>query len=182
MSTPEDRKHLTIYTDGACLGNPGPGGYGIVLMFMKHRREISLGYRKTTNNRMEVLAAIVGLEAINEPCRVTLFSDSQYLVNAISKGWARRWQANGWKRNKKERALNPDLWERLLAVCERHDVEFKWVRGHAGNEENECCDRLATLAAEASATEIDTAYESLSSSPSRTSGQANLAGWTGDNE
>jgi ribonuclease HI len=176
MSEREDRKHVTIYTDGACLGNPGPGGYGIVLMFMKHRREISLGYRETTNNRMEVLAAIVGLEAINELCRVTLFSDSQYLVNAMSKGWAQRWQANGWKRNKKERALNPDLWERLLAVCERHDVEFKWVRGHAGNEENECCDRLATHAAEASATEIDSVYESLSSSPSGALGRANTHG------
>ena len=182
MSEPQDRKHVTIYTDGACIGNPGPGGYGVVLLYKGRRREISRGYRNTTNNRMEVLAAIVGLEAISEPCRVTLFSDSQYLVNAIAKGWAQRWQANGWKRNKKERALNPDLWERLLAVCERHDVEFEWVRGHAGNKENECCDRLATHAAEASATEIDSVYESLSSSPSRASGQANLVGWTGDNE
>ena len=182
MSKPQARKHVTIYTDGACIGNPGPGGYGVVLMFMKHRRELSRGYRNTTNNRMEVLAAIVGLETLEEPCRVTLFSDSQYLVNAISKGWAQKWQANGWKRNKKERALNPDLWERLLAICERHDVEFEWVRGHAGNKENECCDRLATHAAESSATEIDSAYESLSSSPSRASGQANLVGWTGEPE
>jgi len=182
MSAPQKRKHVTIYTDGACLGNPGPGGYGIVMMFMKHRREIARGYRKTTNNRMEVLAAIVGLEVLEEPCRVTLVSDSQYLVNAISKGWAKKWQANGWKRNKKERALNPDLWERLLAVCEGHDVEFKWVRGHAGNKENECCDRLATHAAETSATEIDSEYESQASSPSRAPGQANLIGWTGDNE
>ena len=182
MSEPQDRKHVTIYTDGACIGNPGPGGYGVVLLYKGRRREISRGYRNTTNNRMEVLAAIVGLEAISEPCRVTLFSDSQYLVNAIAKGWAQRWQANGWKRNKKERALNPDLWERLLAVCERHDVEFEWVRGHAVNKENECCDRLATHAAESSATEIDSVYESLSSSPSRASGQANLVGWTGDNE
>jgi len=182
MSEPKKRKHVTIYTDGACLGNPGPGGYGIVMMFMKHRREIARGYRKTTNNRMEVLAAIVGLEVLEEPCRVTLVSDSQYLVNAISKGWAKKWQANGWKRNKKERALNPDLWERLLAVCEGHDVEFKWVRGHAGNKENECCDRLATHAAETSATEIDSEYESQASSPSRAPGQANLIGWTGDNE
>jgi len=182
MSEPKKRKHVTIYTDGACLGNPGPGGYGIVMMFMKHRREIARGYRKTTNNRMEVLAAIVGLEVLEEPCRVTLVSDSQYLVNAISKGWAKKWQANGWKRNKKERALNPDLWERLLAVCEGHDVEFKWVRGHTGNKENECCDRLATHAAETSATEIDSEYESQASSPSRAPGQANLIGWTGDNE
>jgi ribonuclease HI len=164
MSKPQERKHVTIYTDGACIGNPGPGGYGVVLLYKGRRREISLGYRETTNNRMEVLAAIVGLEALGEPCRVIVISDSQYLVNAISKGWAQRWQANGWKRNKKERALNPDLWERLLAACERHDVEFEWVRGHAGNEENECCDRLATHAAETSATEIDSIYESLSSS------------------
>ena len=164
MSEPRDRKHVTIYTDGACIGNPGPGGYGVVLLYKGRRREISRGYRNTTNNRMEVLAAIVGLEALGEPCRVTLFSDSQYVVHAISKGWAQRWQANGWKRNKKERALNPDLWERLLSACERHDVEFEWVRGHAGNKENECCDRLATHAAESSATEIDSVYESLSSS------------------
>lgn len=153
------RKHVTIYTDGACIGNPGRGGYGVVMMYGKHRLEVSAGYRKTTNNRMEMLAAIIGLEGLKEPCRVTLYSDSRYVVDAMSKGWARKWQANGWMRTKSERALNPDLWERMLKVCDGHDVEFKWVRGHNGNRENERCDALATMAAARSATKIDRAYE-----------------------
>ena len=107
---------------------------------------------------MEILAAIVGLEALNQPCSVTLYSDSQYLVNAMEKGWARRWQANGWKRNKKERALNPDLWERLLRLCDSHDVEFRWVRGHSGHRENERCDRLAVQAAHQPGLPADDGY------------------------
>jgi len=141
------QKEVTIYTDGSCLGNPGPGGYGVVLLSGERRKELSGGYRLTTNNRMEILAAIKGLEALKNPCSVTLFSDSQYLVNAISKGWARRWQANGWKRNAREKALNPDLWEELLRLCSRHDVTFIWVRGHANNTENERCDILSKEAA-----------------------------------
>lgn len=156
---PTDRKHVTIYTDGACIGNPGRGGYGVVMMYGKHRLEVSAGYRKTTNNRMEMLAAIIGLEGLKEPCSVTLFSDSRYLVDAISKGWAKRWRANGWMRNKDDRALNPDLWERLLKLCEKHAVDFQWVRGHNGNRENERCDALATLAAARNATKVDTVYE-----------------------
>jgi len=140
-------KDVTIYTDGACIGNPGPGGYGAVLIYDGHRRELSGGYRKTTNNRMEIMAAIIGLEALKARCRVTLYSDSDYLVKAVSKGWAQRWRANGWRRNKRERALNPDLWQRLLQLCECHEVQFRWVKGHAGTPENTRCDELAMKAA-----------------------------------
>jgi ribonuclease HI len=140
-------KNVILYTDGGCINNPGPGGYGVVLLYDSHRKELSGGFRKTTNNRMEILAAIAGLEALKEPCRVTLFSDSQYLVFAIQKGWALKWQANGWRRNNKERAINPDLWERLLKLCEIHEAQFRWVRGHAGHSENERCDELAKAAA-----------------------------------
>ena len=152
-------KHVTIYTDGACIGNPGPGGYGAVLLYGNERREISGGYRKTTNNRMEILAVIVGLEALKEKCQITLYSDSQYVVNAVEKGWARKWRANGWNRNKSEKALNPDLWDRLLRLCEYHDVEFRWVRGHAGIPENERCDQLATGAARQRNLPVDEGYE-----------------------
>ena len=150
---------IDIYTDGACIGNPGPGGYGVVLLFGGRRKELSGGYRKTTNNRMEILAAIVGLEALKEKCQVTLYSDSQYLVNAVEKGWARRWWANGWKRGKNAKALNPDLWERLLGLCECHNVKFRWVRGHTGNPENERCDQLATGAARQPSLPVDKGYE-----------------------
>jgi ribonuclease HI len=142
----ETIKRVTIYTDGGCDPNPGPGGYGVVLLFGRHRKELSGGFRLTTNNRMELYAAIKGLEALSEPCRVTLYSDSEYLVNAMNKGWAKRWQARNWMRNSKDKALNPDLWQRLLELCEQHQVEFEWVRGHAGNRENERCDQLATQA------------------------------------
>ena len=155
-------KHITIYTDGACSNNPGPGGYGVVLLYDSHRKELSRGFRKTTNNRMEILAAIAGLEALKEPCQVTLYSDSQYLVNAIEKRWAERWQANGWMRNKKEKAVNPDLWERLLELCKIHKVKFEWVRGHAGHDENERCDELATSAVRGPNLDIDEGYEKIS--------------------
>lgn len=152
-------KNVILYTDGGCIKNPGPGGYGVVLIYGGHHKELSGGFRATTNNRMEIYAAIAGLEAIKEPCRVTVYSDSQYLVNAIQKGWAKRWQANGWKRNKKERAINPDLWERLLKLCDIHTVCFEWVRGHAGQKENERCDQLAGEAARSSRLAIDKGYE-----------------------
>ncbi len=142
MSSP-----VEIHTDGACLGNPGPGGYGVVLRYGESRRELSGGYRLTTNNRMELMAVIKALEALNRPCPVILHSDSRYVVDAIEKGWAKKWQANGWRRNKRELALNPDLWQTLLELCARHQVQFRWVRGHAGNAENERCDRLAVQAA-----------------------------------
>ena len=155
-------KHVKLYTDGGCIHNPGPGGYGIVLLYDSHRKELSGGFRWTTNNRMEILAAITGLEALKEPCSVTLYSDSQYLVNAIQKGWARKWQANGWKRSNKEKAINPDLWERLLELCKIHRVQFEWIRGHAGHSENERCDELATAAARGPNLATDEAYEKAS--------------------
>lgn len=154
-----ESKNVTIYTDGGCINNPGPGGYGVVLLYGDRRRELSGGFRLTTNNRMEIMAAIAGLSALRESCRVTLHSDSQYLVNAIEQGWAARWQENGWKRNRKEMALNPDLWEELLNLCEKHKVTFKWVRGHAGNEENERCDELAQAMARSSDLPPDLEYE-----------------------
>ena len=140
---------ITIYTDGACSGNPGPGGYGTVLKQGAHRKELSGGFALTTNNRMEMLACIKGLEALKyENSDVKLYSDSKYVVDAINKGWAKKWRANGWKRNKKSMAKNPDLWARLLDLLEKHNVEFIWVKGHAGNDENECCDRLAVQASQ----------------------------------
>ncbi len=151
-------EQVTIYTDGACLGNPGPGGYGAVLLYGSQRKELSGGFKLTTNNRMEITAALVALEALRKPCRVTLYSDSQYLVNAMSKGWAQRWQANGWKRNKREVAVNPDLWERMLELCQHHTVDFQWVRGHSGTKENEECDRLAVAAARDSGLPDDAGY------------------------
>jgi ribonuclease HI len=154
----EELKRVTIYTDGACLGNPGPGGYGVILLYQGHKRELSGGYRKTTNNRMEIIAAIVGLEALKEKCQVTLYSDSEYLVKAMSKGWIHRWQANGWKRSKREQVLNPDLWKRLLQLCEYHDVQFNWVKGHAGSPENMRCDELAIQAAQQTDLPLDEGY------------------------
>lgn len=139
-------KSVIIYTDGACSGNPGVGGYGTVLLYGTARKELSEGYQKTTNNRMELLAVIKGLEALKEPCQVSLYSDSKYVVDAIEKGWVKKWQANGWKRNQKEMALNVDLWERLLPLLEKHKVKLIWVKGHADNKENERCDFLARQA------------------------------------
>jgi ribonuclease HI len=152
-------KKVTIYTDGGCIGNPGPGGYGVVMLCEGHRKELSGGFRLTTNNRMETLAAIVALESLTTPCEVTLYSDSKYLVDAMMQGWAARWRANGWYRNKKEKALNPDLWERLLELSKRHEVEFVWVKGHAGNKENERCDVLCKMAAYQSDLPVDLNYE-----------------------
>lgn len=141
------RKHVDIYTDGACSGNPGPGGYGVILMYGSLKRELSGGEKQTTNNRMELSGVIRGLSALREPCEVALYTDSQYVVNAMTKGWAKKWQANGWMRNKREKALNPDLWEKLLTLCEQHEVTFHWVKGHAENAFNNRCDALAVEAA-----------------------------------
>lgn len=136
-------KQVEIFTDGACSGNPGPGGWGAILRYKGTEKEISGGEENTTNNRMELLAVINALELLKEPCQVILYSDSQYVCNALERGWAKNWQKNGWMRNKKGPALNPDLWERLLRLCDVHDVKINWVRGHAGHPENERCDRLA---------------------------------------
>ncbi len=156
------RKHVTIYTDGGCDPNPGPGGYGVVLIYNNTHKELSGGFRYTTNNRMELYAAISALEALKEPCRITLHSDSQYLVHAITKGWARKWQQNNWQRTKKEKALNPDLWARLLAACDKHDVTFVWVKGHAGNVHNERCDTLAVQSTHQNDLPPDVGYEDAS--------------------
>lgn len=134
---------VTIYTDGACSGNPGPGGYGAILMYGSHQKELSGGAANTTNNRMELMGVITALKALNRPCTVQLYTDSQYVVNAIEKGWAVKWRANGWMRNKKDKALNPDLWQELLELLEKHDVTFHWVKGHAENPYNNRCDELA---------------------------------------
>ncbi|MDH4268936.1 MAG: ribonuclease HI [Dehalococcoidia bacterium] len=155
-------KHVTIYTDGACLGNPGPGGYAIILLYQGRKRELSGGYRRTTNNRMEIMAAIVGLGALKEKCQVMLYSDSEYLVKAMSRGWVQRWRASGWKRNKREKALNPDLWEKLLRLCEHHEVQFGWVKGHGGTPENVRCDELAMQAAQQPNLPVDDGYISQS--------------------
>lgn len=136
-------KHVYIHTDGACSGNPGPGGWAAILKYGKHERQLSGGEPQTTNNRMELTAAIKALEALTEPCLVTLYSDSKYLIDGMTKGWAKSWRKNSWIKSDKKPALNPDLWERLLDLCERHEVEFIWVRGHDGDEYNERCDRLA---------------------------------------
>ncbi len=155
----ENKPEITIYTDGACSGNPGPGGYGIVLLSGKQRQEFSGGYKLTTNNRMELMAAIVGLEKLEFPSIVTLYTDSKYIVDAVTKGWAKRWRANGWKRNKKDKAMNPDLWGKLLDLCDKHEVEFCWVRGHSGNIENECCDKLAVAASQQVGLPLDLGYK-----------------------
>jgi ribonuclease HI len=137
---------VEIYTDGGCEPNPGPGRYGVVLLHPKKRGEASGGFRLTTNNRMEIYAAITGLELLKQPCNVTLYSDSQYLVKAMMEGWVTSWKKKDWWRTNKERAVNVDLWEKLLALCEKHQVEFRWVKGHAGNLENERCDQLSMTA------------------------------------
>ena len=134
---------VTIYTDGACSGNPGPGGYGAILMYGEHKKELSGGEKLTTNNRMELMGVITALKALNRPCQVDLYTDSQYVVNGIEKGWARKWQANGWMRNKKEKAMNPELWQELLELLEIHQVSFHWVKGHAENPYNNRCDEIA---------------------------------------
>lgn len=162
-----DQKFVTIYTDGGCEPNPGPGGYGVVLLYGEARKELSGGFRRTTNNRMEIYAAIAGLEALKEPCQVRLYSDSEYLVKAMTEGWARRWKAHGWMRNKKEPALNPDLWERLLALTAGHEVEFFWVKGHAGDPNNERCDQLSYQALRRKDLPVDEGYERSQAGPVR---------------
>ena len=136
-------KTVTIYTDGACSGNPGPGGWGAILMYGTFKKELSGGESHTTNNRMELTGVITALEALKEPCVVELYSDSKYVIDALQKGWAKSWKARGWVKADKKPALNPDLWERLLSLCERHTVNLHWVKGHASNPYNNRCDELA---------------------------------------
>ena len=164
------KPHVIIYTDGACIGNPGPGGYGVVILSSSGRTELSSGYRLTTNNRMEMLAAIEGLTALTDQqaagheakgaVMITLHSDSSYLINGMNKGWARKWRAKNWHRTRTQLAVNPDLWQRLLDLDDAHDVTFVWVPGHAGIRDNERCDRLAVAAANAPDLPPDIEYES----------------------
>ena len=159
-------KEVALYTDGACSGNPGPGGFGVVLLFGGHRKELWGGYRRTTNNRMELLAVIKGLEALRERCRVTLYSDSKYVLDGLTNGWARRWRANGWRRNRKgELAVNPDLWVRLLDLCDGHEMRYQWVKGHAGDPENERCDKLSNEALARPNLRVDEQYERAERGP-----------------
>ena len=140
-------KEVHIYTDGACRGNPGRGGWGVVLVYGKYERELSGGERETTNNRMELMAAISGLEALKERCAVTLYSDSKYLIDAFDKGWVESWEKAGWRRGRDE-LKNPDLWQRLVSLVRSHEVTFVWVKGHNGHDYNERCDALATAYAD----------------------------------
>ncbi|WP_369426767.1 ribonuclease HI [Waterburya agarophytonicola] len=151
---------MIIYTDGACTGNPGKGGYGAVIIDGDRRQELSDGYKLTTNNRMEMMGAIAALESLPSNSKVKLHTDSKYIVDAVVKGWAKKWQRNGWKRNSKEMAKNPDLWQEILDLCKIHDVEFAWVKGHSGISENERCDRLAVDAAHGSNLQDDRGYRS----------------------
>ena len=136
-------KQISIYTDGACSGNPGPGGWAAILIYRGTEKELSGGEAQTTNNRMEMTAVISALEALKEPCEVDLWSDSRYVIDALEKGWAESWRKKGWKRSNKEPALNPDLWEKLLQLTERHRMSYHWVRGHAENIYNNRCDAMA---------------------------------------
>jgi ribonuclease HI len=154
MSLPE----VEIYTDGAAEPNPGKGGYGVVLLFGKHRKELSEGFELSTNNRMELLAVIIGLEALKKPCMVTVFSDSRYVVDAVEKGSVFRWEKKNWMRTRTAKVKNPDLWKRFLEVYRKHQVTLEWVPGHKGIEENERCDQLAVEAAKSDNLIVDEGY------------------------
>ncbi len=153
-----DKKTVMLFTDGACSGNPGPGGFGTILQYNGHELELSGGFRQTTNNRMEILAVITGLERLKEPCKVLVYSDSKYVVDAVNEGWVYGWKKKGWVKSNKEKALNPDLWERLLSAMARHEVTFNWVKGHDGHPENERCDALAVAASAGNNLPEDTEY------------------------
>ncbi|MEW6333135.1 MAG: ribonuclease HI [Thermodesulfobacteriota bacterium] len=149
---------IVVYTDGGCRGNPGPGGYGVIMITSGSRVELAGGFRMTTNNRMELMASLAALRTLHPPADVILYTDSRYVVNGINKGWARKWRANNWMRTGSEAAQNSDLWAELLDLCDAHRVQFAWVPGHAGQAENERCDRLATAAAAGPGLKEDTAY------------------------
>ena len=152
-------KKIEIYTDGCCLGNPGKGGYGAILVYNGKEKTIGKGYRNTTNNRMEMLACIEALKELKEKSIVELYSDSKYIVDGINKGWAEKWEKNNWMRNKKDKAENTDLWADLLKLNDKHDVKWFWVKGHSGHHYNERCDKIAKKHAESSALLIDKNYE-----------------------
>ncbi len=171
----DDLPKVTIYVDGAAEPNPGPGGYGVVLLFGEHRKELSCGYTLTTNNRMELLAVIAGLEALTKPCEVMVYSDSRYVVDAVEKGSVVRWKAAGWWRSKTHKVKNVDFWERFLAAAEMHSIALSWVPGHQGVEENERCDRLAGEASRSENLLADTGYEPPDRSSSAETEAANKA-------
>ncbi len=154
-------KDVTIYTDGSSKGNPGPGGYGVVLLYKDNRKELSNGFKRTTNNRMELLAVAEGLKALKCPCNVNLYSDSKYVVDAFNQGWLKLWQTNGWKKKDKKPVLNMDLWKKVIKLTNVHKVTFIWVKGHSDNIENENCDLLAVKAAGREDLPIDIEYEKL---------------------
>lgn len=154
-------KKVNVYTDGACRGNPGCGGYGVVLEYNGIEKELSKGYRRTTNNRMELMAAITGLEALKEPCEVTLYSDSKYLVDAVTLGWAKGWEKKNWRKSDGKTALNIDLWQKLLKLLSVHKTTLVWVKGHNGHKYNERCDILATTAADGNDLAEDEEYIKL---------------------
>ncbi|HSD63206.1 MAG TPA: ribonuclease HI [Ignavibacteriaceae bacterium] len=153
-------KTVEIYTDGASSGNPGPGGYGVVLIHNDNRKELSGGFRKTTNNRMELMAVIEGLSALKSKCKVIIHSDSKYIVDAVQEGWIYKWSERGWMRDRKHKVENPDLWKKLFALLKEHEVVFTWVKGHNGHIENERCDILAVKASQSKNLQVDEYYES----------------------
>ena len=157
-ATDTNSTQVTIYTDGACSGNPGPGGYGVILMKGAHKKELSAGYQHTTNNRMEIMAVIAGLESLKNPCQVTIYSDSKYVIDSITKGWVYGWQKKGWIKADKKTAVNVDLWKRLLALLAKHQVTFVWVKGHADNPYNNRCDELAVSATKGSTLLVDAGF------------------------
>jgi ribonuclease HI len=159
LPKPPAAGQTVVYTDGGATHNPGPGGYGVVIEENGRSHELSAGYHRTTNNRMELMAAIVGLQWFKRPTDVILFSDSRYVVDGITKGWAKKWRANNWMRTKSEAALNADLWKLLLEQCERHTVEFRWVKGHAGIAGNERCDQLSVSARDSGDLLVDRGYK-----------------------
>ncbi len=150
---------VEIFTDGACLGNPGPGGYGVILRSNNNEKELYKGYKLTTNNRMELRAVIAGLSALKKPCEVSVYSDSKYVVQSIKEGWVYNWEKRGWKKADKKPAENIDLWQELLPLLEKHKVEFSWVKGHAGHPENERADELSVMAANSDDLEVDVGYK-----------------------
>ena len=158
------RKQVTLYTDGSCAGNPGPGGYAVILSYRGRQKELVGGFRQTTNNRMELLAIIQGLSALKEPCSVELHSDSEYVVRAMNEGWPYAWRKKGWRRTRKKGVANRDLWSKLLELCNRHEVRFEWVKGHSGHPMNERCDQLAVEMTRASELPPDLGYENRNGS------------------
>lgn len=155
----KSKKIVKIFTDGACSRNPGPGGFAAVLLYGEHRKEIAQGYRRTTNNRMELMAVICGLETLHEECSVQIFTDSRYVQDAFVKNWIKKWRSNGWKTSLRQDVANKDLWIRLGDLCEKHDCSFHWVKGHSQNQENNRCDELAVAAGKRLSLAVDHGYE-----------------------